>query len=78
MDVKKTKLDVTLEAIFCTLGMIGSFMVSNKIDYGWIAFGISSTIGIIWSYRGKFWWSMTMQCFFLISNIMGIYNYLIK
>ena len=78
MEVKKTRLDTVLEASFCSLGMIGSFLVSNMNSYGWIAFAVSSVIGIAWSYRGKFWWSMTMQCFFLISNMIGIYNYLIK
>jgi hypothetical protein len=57
--------------------MIGSLLLSNKIYEGWILFAISSGIGAVWAYRGRFWWAVVMQVFFMFTNIIGIYNYLV-
>ena len=78
MKVETKKLDKTLEMSFCILAMIASVMLSNKVYEAWILYTISSVIGVVWAYRAKFWWAVTMNTFFIFVNIMGTYNYLIK
>ena len=70
-------LDKKLELIFTILAVVGSFMVANKNGWGFIPFAGSSIVSAWWSVRKGFKFNTGLQCYFLLINLLGIYNYLI-
>lgn len=72
------KIDKLLEATFSSLSMIGALMVSNLYFSGWYVWIVSCLVAIVWGIRKEAYWFTTMQVFFLICDLIGVYNFLIK
>lgn len=66
-----------IEAIFSMFGICGAITLSCKLYFGWLLFFASSLIGIYFFYTKKLYWSMLLQFCFSITNIIGIYNYIL-
>jgi len=64
-----------LEATFCVLAMMGSMAIANQLFFGWYLFLISSVMGAYWSIKTKNYWVAGMQCFFTVTNLIGVFNY---
>jgi len=72
------KTDRILEASFSILSMLGALMVSNVCFYGWFVWIISCLIAIVWGIKKEAYWFTSMQFFFLICDMIGVYNFFIK
>jgi hypothetical protein len=67
-----------MEQTVAYLSIIGALMVSNQFHWGWVAYLIASTTGMVWSYKKKYQHLLVMNIFFTIANFCGIWNYLIQ
>lgn len=67
-----------MEQTVAYLSIIGALMVSNQYHWGWIAYLVASTTGMIWSYRKKYHHLLIMNVFFTVANFCGIWNYLVQ
>ena len=67
-----------MELMVAYLSIIGALMVSNQYHWGWIAYLVASSTGMVWSYRKKYNHLLVMNIFFTIANFCGIWNYLVQ
>jgi len=64
-----------IEAIFSVLAMMGALLVANQVSFGWILWLLSSILGTIWGVKTRNYWIAGMQCFFTVTNLIGLVNY---
>jgi hypothetical protein len=60
------------------LSMIGSLLIANKIQEGWYLYMLANIAFIVFAYRKKMSFLMMLNIWFMITNVIAIYNYIIK
>jgi hypothetical protein len=58
--------------------IIGSFLVANKIEYGWFLYMFANTSFIIFALNKRMAFITVLNVWFIITNLIAIYNYFIK
>lgn len=74
---KDDPLNVTLEFFGFLFSMVGSLLVANKIQQGWILYSFANIFFIIFSIRKKMVFIVILNLWFIVTNCIGIYNYLL-
>lgn len=78
--VVMSKMIRGLELVGAVFGIGGALLIATKIpgfEYGWVAFVISSVALTLFAYHIKAWWLLTQQVFFMMTNAIGVWNWLI-
>jgi len=66
------------EFIGFLLSMIGSLLIAYKIQEGWYLYMIANIAFIIFSFRKKMNFLMMLNIWFMATNLIAIYNYILK
>jgi hypothetical protein len=75
--IKTDPWSVFYEFMGFTFSIVGSFMVASKIESGWILYFVANTAFIMFSLRKKLWFILLLNMWFMVTNVIGIYNYLL-
>jgi hypothetical protein len=67
-----------LEKAIAYLSIGGALMVSNQFQWGWTIYLCASIIGMWWSWKMQYRHLLIMNIFFTISNLCGIWNYILN
>lgn len=66
-----------LETLCTLFGVLGCLILALNLSfspYGWVFATISAAIGIPWARRVGAPMMMTMQCVFLVLDVLGVYR----
>lgn len=78
--IQITRMVRILELVGAVFGIGGALVIALKIqgfEFGWVAFVISSVALTLFAYRIKAWWLLAQQVFFMVTNTIGVWNWLI-
>lgn len=78
--IQITRMVRVLELVGAVFGIGGALVIALKIqgfEFGWVAFVISSVALTLFAYRIKAWWLLAQQVFFMATNTIGVWNWLI-
>lgn len=62
------------------LGSCGALLLAMNIAlsmWGWVIFTASSLLLLLWSLRGHHYHQLAMQGVFLMTNLLGVYRWII-
>ena len=77
MGVQEDKLYLKVaEWVSAILAIVGAFLISFGLMYGFLLWLISNTILILWSIKKKAYGIAFMQTFFFITSVIGTYRWI--
>lgn len=58
--------------------IVGSLLIANKIQEGWYLYMVANIAFMIFSANKKMNFLLMLNAWFMITNIIAIYNYILK
>lgn len=70
-----------MEGVGAVAGIIGAALIASNTpvsSYGWVGFSISNVLLSGFAIHIRAWWMLSMQVCFSITNMVGLWRWLIE